>query len=102
MTVTPDTIVVHEIKETDLRSVFTREATVFTPWLAKPENLDRLARAVGMRLEPLAPGAVLEVLADDPAAAVDMPHFCAEAGHGLIGQEPAGGGATRYRIRKGG
>ena len=54
------------------------------------------------RLEPLAPGAVLEVLADDPAAAVDMPHFCAEAGHGLIGQEPAGGGATRYRIRKGG
>lgn len=53
MTVTHDTIVVHEIKETDLRSVFTREATVFTPWLAKPENLDRLARAVGMRLEPI-------------------------------------------------
>ncbi len=37
------------------------------------------------RLMALAPGQVLRVLADDPAAVVDMPHFCAEQGHELIG-----------------
>ncbi|MBY0420686.1 MAG: sulfurtransferase TusA family protein [Parvularculaceae bacterium] len=26
-------------------------------------------------------GATLKVLADDPLAAVDLPHFCREAGH---------------------
>jgi tRNA 2-thiouridine synthesizing protein A len=33
------------------------------------------------RLGALAPGQVLRVLADDPAALVDIPHFCAEQGH---------------------
>ena len=37
------------------------------------------------RLAALAPGAVLRVLADDPAALVDIPHFCAETGHALVG-----------------
>ncbi len=32
----------------------------------------------------MAPGDVLEIAADDPMAAVDMPHFCAEAGHDLV------------------
>lgn len=41
------------------------------------------------RLKSMAPGAVLRLLADDPAAVVDVPHFCAEAGHVLIGQEDA-------------
>ena len=54
------------------------------------------------RLQALAPGEVLEVLADDPAAVVDMPHFCAEQGHELIGQEPGDAGSVLYRIRKGG
>ncbi|MEO1613104.1 MAG: sulfurtransferase TusA family protein [Pseudomonadota bacterium] len=53
------------------------------------------------RLQALASGEVLEMLADDPAAVVDVPHFCAEQGHELIGQDPAEGGATLYRIRKG-
>lgn len=53
------------------------------------------------RLMTLVPGAVLEVLADDPAAVIDMPHFCAEAGHELLSAEPGPAGATRYRIRKG-
>jgi tRNA 2-thiouridine synthesizing protein A len=52
------------------------------------------------RLMALPPGAVLRVLADDPAAVVDMPHFCAEAGHELVVQEPAAGGARLYVIRK--
>ncbi|MEM7545661.1 MAG: sulfurtransferase TusA family protein [Pseudomonadota bacterium] len=53
------------------------------------------------RLQPLKSGDVLEVLADDPAAIVDVPHFCAEQGHELIGQETAEDGAQLYRIRKG-
>jgi tRNA 2-thiouridine synthesizing protein A len=52
------------------------------------------------RLQGLAPGMVLRVLADDPAAIIDMPHFCAEAGHSLIEMAEAGG-AQAYLIRKG-
>jgi tRNA 2-thiouridine synthesizing protein A len=53
------------------------------------------------RLLALPEGAVLRVLADDPAAVIDMPHFCAEAGHGFIGATEAEGGATAYLIRRG-
>jgi hypothetical protein len=38
-------------KSVDLRRVFDNEATAFTPWLAKPENLAVLGEAVGMELE---------------------------------------------------
>lgn len=51
------------------------------------------------RLQALAPGALLRVLADDPAAVIDMPHFCAEAGHALLSQTQAEG-AVAYLIRK--
>jgi len=50
-------------------------------------------------LERLEPGASLVVEATDPAAAIDMPHFCAEAGHDLVSQE-AEGGVLRFEIRK--
>lgn len=36
------------------------------------------------RLQTLQPGQVLRMIADDPAAIIDVPHFCAEAGHNLI------------------
>lgn len=52
------------------------------------------------RLQPLAPGDILEVLADDPAAMIDIPHFCAEQGHEFLGSADEGA-VTRYRIRKG-
>jgi tRNA 2-thiouridine synthesizing protein A len=51
-------------------------------------------------LQALPPGGVLRVLADDPAAVVDMPHFCAEGGHELVSQDAAEGGARLYVIRK--
>ncbi len=54
------------------------------------------------RLQGLAEGAVLKVRADDPAARVDFPHFCAEQGHALIGQRDIDGGAMLFLIRKGG
>lgn len=52
------------------------------------------------RLGALAEGDVLSLLADDPAAVVDVPHFCAEQGHVLV-STAAQGAATLYRIRKG-
>ena len=36
------------------------------------------------RLKNLNSGEVLNVLADDPAATIDFPHFCNEQGHTLI------------------
>ncbi len=36
------------------------------------------------RLRELAPGTVLTVLATDPIAAIDFPHFCQESGHELV------------------
>jgi tRNA 2-thiouridine synthesizing protein A len=54
------------------------------------------------RLGALAPGAVLRVVADDPAALVDIPHFCAEAGHALVAQADLGHPCHEYLIRRGG
>lgn len=53
------------------------------------------------RLRSMEDGAILELRADDPAAVVDVPHFCAEAGHALI-ETRADGAAEIYVIRKGG
>ena len=36
------------------------------------------------RLQAMAVGEVLRVYADDPAAMIDVPHFCAETGHILL------------------
>jgi tRNA 2-thiouridine synthesizing protein A len=51
------------------------------------------------RLRAMAPGEVLCLMADDPAAVVDVPHYCRESGNALVGTE-TGGTATRYYIRK--
>lgn len=50
-------------------------------------------------LAGLAPGAVLEVLASDPAAAEDFAAFCQATGHRLIGQSAASG-VQRFLIQK--
>lgn len=36
------------------------------------------------RLQPLVPGDRITLLADDPAAIIDVPHFCNESGHVLV------------------
>ena len=53
------------------------------------------------RLQALGSGEVLRVLADDPAAVIDVPHFCAESGHVLVSAAEADGVQT-YVIRKSG
>lgn len=52
------------------------------------------------RLELMSPGSILRLLTDDPAALVDIPHFCAEGGHGLISCEDAGSPAHVWLIRR--
>lgn len=52
------------------------------------------------RLMAMAPGQVLVVLATDKASVIDMPHFCAEAGHEYLGCEEADGALT-HRLRRG-
>jgi tRNA 2-thiouridine synthesizing protein A len=51
------------------------------------------------RLQPLEIGDTLEMRADDPAAIVDVPHFCAEAGHTLLEMRDEGA-VQVYVIRK--
>jgi tRNA 2-thiouridine synthesizing protein A len=53
------------------------------------------------RLMALAPGAVLCVRATDAMAAVDLPHFCGQAGHFYLGARPEGA-VTLHLIRAGG
>ena len=52
------------------------------------------------RLKSLPDGAVMEVLADDPAAIIDIPHFCAESGNSLLSQSDTGPHQV-YLVRKG-
>jgi tRNA 2-thiouridine synthesizing protein A len=51
------------------------------------------------RLIGMSSGSELHVLTDDPAAIVDMPHFCNEAGHLLVSSEEQGA-AMLWVIRK--
>ena len=51
------------------------------------------------RLQSLADGAVLRMQADDPAAVIDVPHFCTESGHTLLSAESVGEMQV-YMIRK--
>ena len=51
------------------------------------------------RLKSMSPGQILKITADDPAAVVDVPHFCAVQGHELLSAKEVGGVQT-YRIRR--
>lgn len=51
------------------------------------------------RLLTMRPGAVLRLVATDPAAVVDVPHFCAEAGHEFLGATAERSGQA-YLIRR--
>ena len=39
------------------------------------------------RLIGMADNALLQLVTDDPAAVIDVPHFCKESGHELLEQE---------------
>lgn len=52
------------------------------------------------RLIGMAPGQVLRLRATDAMAAIDLPHFCAQAGHDYLGSE-ACGTAQAHFLRRG-
>jgi tRNA 2-thiouridine synthesizing protein A len=51
------------------------------------------------RMSLLKSGEEITLLADDPAAVIDVPHFCSEAGHNLLHSSEEDG-AQRYVLRK--
>jgi tRNA 2-thiouridine synthesizing protein A len=53
------------------------------------------------RMAPHPGGTRFHVLASDPLAVVDIPNFCREAGHLLLGSEKDGE-TLSFRIEKGG
>lgn len=77
--------------------------------LARLPAADRLLDVVGLFcplpiirtaavMRRLQPGRVLEVLADDPVALVDMPNWCKSSGHGYLGWSAGDGGTLRFFI----
>lgn len=51
------------------------------------------------RLKDVPSGTVLRLLTTDPAAIVDVPHFCAESGHEMM-ESQTSGDVTTYQVRK--
>lgn len=47
------------------------------------------------------PGGCVALLASDPMAAIDVPHFCAEGGHLFLDQQDMGDGVTRFTVQRG-
>ena len=63
-----------------------------------PLPVIELARHVG----DVPPGAVLAVVATDPAARHDVPAWCRMTGHEALGEETTPDGATRLLVRRSG
>lgn len=53
-------------------------------------------------LQRMAEGQILRVTASDPAAIVDIPHFCVQSGHAFLGLDDAADGTQTYYIQRGG
>lgn len=47
------------------------------------------------------PGGIVRLIATDPAAVIDVPHFCGQSGHVLISTDPAPDGARIFTVRRG-
>jgi tRNA 2-thiouridine synthesizing protein A len=64
--------------------------------LACPIPVVRLARAIG----DAEVGQVIEVLADDPGAKVDIPVWCRLKDQELVGRDDRSGGGWSFRVRR--
>lgn len=51
------------------------------------------------RLKSMAHGQVLKLIADDPAAVIDVPHFCNEQGYELIDVQRCDAANRQYFIK---
>jgi TusA-related sulfurtransferase len=61
-----------------------------------PRPIIELAR----RISEVPVGSVLAVVADDAAAAHDIPAWCRMRGQQYVGSDTAGDGVTRYLVRR--
>ena len=61
-----------------------------------PAPVIELARRIG----DVAAGGVVTVLADDPAARVDVPAWCRMRGHEYLGESCADDGTPAYSVRR--
>lgn len=77
-------------------SIMTQEIEIDAIGLLCPLPVLRARKA----LAALPEGAVLRLLASDPAAIVDVPHFCAQSGHAFL-EMIEYTDHTAYRIRRG-
>jgi TusA-related sulfurtransferase len=55
---------------------------------------------LGRRIGDVGIGEVVQVLADDPAARVDIPAWCRMRGQEYLGETPAGDGVAAYAVRR--
>lgn len=55
---------------------------------------------LGRRIGDVPVGALVTVLADDPAAAADIPAWCRMRSHEYVGTGDPVGGAAAYRVRR--
>lgn len=67
---------------------------------AGEENCATLILHVRDALMPLAPGALLAVVAYDPSAQVDLRCWCAMTGHAYLGMDDRGDHAIYYLQRR--
>ena len=51
------------------------------------------------RLKSVPSGSVLQLMTTDPAAVIDVPHFCMESGHVLL-KSSTDEGVTTYSVKK--
>jgi len=63
-----------------------------------PLPVIELARRIG----DVAPGGLIAVAADDPAARLDVPAWCRMRGHTYEGETAAADGVPVYSVRRGG
>ena len=83
---------------TEIPSATTEPATELDArHLLCPLPVLRLRKA----LAALPSGATVALVATDPAAVLDVPHFCAQGGHHLLASGPLPDGARRYLVRRG-
>lgn len=46
-------------------------------------------------------GGIVRLIATDRMAMVDVPHFCGQAGHAMIGMRDLGDGVMEFTVRRG-
>ncbi|MBL4811184.1 MAG: sulfurtransferase TusA family protein [Rhodobacteraceae bacterium] len=73
------------------------DRTIDATGLRCPLPVLRAQKALGA----MAVGSILEIIADDAMAQIDMPHFCQQQGHILLEATAQKQGAHVYLIRRG-